>query len=325
MIILRRSVSTRGRRRAMAVAVIGIVLMGIGAMLVQLPTVKMSAADRLPADWTPLEPAIDPAIERELYNAWEGFRHKGQETASDRERMNQTRKELVSLFSAEVVFFNCVLMIPDLAMSKDDNREFVFFLSFLGSELIPDHRRLCELFGPYWPPRDPELKSILEGEVFGRVTTAPDSPGFAVDFTVMQDLLESAWRSGERKYDGLVDYMFDVQPIMAWLAMLEIEGADERALDELYEELVAVCHPYGESYRTRPERLPPGSREGLHELLVEYSQGDSLWARVFVAEILSKVPYMRAPEIEATLCDDPHWLIQRRMAYLVEDEREVSE
>ena len=101
--------------------------------------------------------------------------------------------------------------------------------------------------------------------------------------------------------------------------MLELEGVDEEERDELFNRIVWPGHPYSYLHRTRPDSLPPGSRERLHKLLIEFTRGDSLWERVYAAEILNKLPYMRAPEIEETLRDDPHWLIQRRMAYLDEE------
>ena len=195
-------------------------------------------------------------------------------------------------------------------------------LRFLLAET--DVRTLVRMLAPFWSPVDERINASI-GNYFQAAALSEDPNQYFVDFTVFIDLLHDEWAVGSSELDGLVDYMYERQAMMAWLAMLGLDGVDEEDREELHERVSKVLHPYNDYYRTRPDRLLPGTREGLHELLVGYSQDDSLWARVFVAEILNKVPYMRDPEIEAALRDDPHWLIQRRMAYLDDEAEPDSE
>jgi len=207
-------------------------------------------------------------------------------------------------------------------MVPQEGRELVSGFMLVGQELRPTLEEVIEYLGPYWPTSDSTLRELIKGMIHaGGHRLDRESGSSDSDIVAVVARLESAREAGDTRYQGLIDYIFERDAIAAWLAMLEMEGVDEDERDELFERVVKVLHPYSDTYRARPDRLPSGSREGLHGLLIEYSQDDSLWARVFVAEILNKVPYMRDPEIEASLRDDPHWLIQRRMAYLDEDEK----
>jgi len=284
-----------------------------------------------PVDWQPRTPHFDeelvPGFER-LSAAVEAEAET--EPANPMFAEELVRKHIVEL--EEEVGRNELLssLMQSLLVSEaptEVSRE-VRILMSMGLRLLLaeiDASTLVRMVAPYWPPANESINAESIEANLQSVTLSDDPSEYFVDFTVFIDLLRDEWAVGSSELDGLVDYMYERQAIMAWLAMLRLDGVDEEEKDEVYERLSEVLHPYNDYYRTRPDRLPPGTREGLHELLIEFTQGDSLWARVFVAEILSKVPYMRDPEIEAALRDDPHWLIQRRMAYLDEAEAEAEQ
>ena len=231
------------------------------------------------------------------------------------EELRRYLSEHIALTSREEVLANLVqaLILADDASELPLEERQIMILGLM--EFRPGNEELFLQAALYWPPDE---NVVSKDALIGLMT-----PGYHIDFVVQT--LEQAWAEDDHKYDGLVDLFYETQAHLAWLAMLRLDGVGERKRDQLYERLQEVLHPYNDYYRTRPDELPPGTREGLHEVLVEYSQDDSLWARVFVAEILNKVPYMRDPAIEAALRDDPHWLIQRRMAYLDEEEEPDSE
>jgi hypothetical protein len=277
-------------------------------------------------NWTPKESEVLPEIENYLRGEYVRSRQIPPKDDDFAKFHRALREEVSVLFGEEAATLNVLFIHAEV----DDTRpEELFFQVYLGAilaqPLIEDARKAIKAVAPYWPPENPVLMENIERRFFWPIARTEGQPDrFNIDFSDFIAVLRDAWAVNDHRYDGVVDYMFECNAIMAWLAMLEIEGADEEERDKHFHELIATSHPYGEYYRDKPDRLPAGSREGLHELLVEYSQDDSLWARVFVAEILNKVPYMRDPEIEATLRADPHWLIQRRMAYLDEGKADTD-
>jgi len=277
--------------------------------------------------WAPKDPVVFPEIESYFRAA---YARMLQLPASDddadifEEPVLEAREEVRLLFGKETAFLNGLFLHAGIEADVNEDWMFRQIVGSIVRGLPESPEETCELVAPYWPPEHARLKEVIGG-LLGSVSSTDNPERFNTDFSIITEVLSSAWANNSHAYDGLVDYMFERNAIMAWLAMLELEGVDEDERDELFHELIATSHPYGGYYRDKPDRLPPGTREGLHELLVEYSQDDSLWARMFAAEVLNKVPYMRDPDIEAALRDDPHWLIQRRMAYLDEAAPEVEE
>ena len=287
-------------------------------------------------DWTPKEPEVLPEIESYLRVEHERFVHEQTMHGFDdideslrflREFMSELRDDLGALFGEETSTQNLLFIRAEADATHPDDLSYRVFLSgILAKPLMESTRKQLEAIAPYWPPENPILMENIERLFFWPIARTEGQPDrFNTDFSVFTEVLSNAWENDNHAYDGLIDYMFECNAIMAWLAMLEMEGVDEDERDEFFQKLIATSHPYGGYYRDKPDRLPAGSREGLHELLMEYSRDDSLWARVFAAEVLNKVPYMRDPEIEATLREDPHWLIQRRMAYLDDEEGSDSD
>jgi len=272
--------------------------------------------------WTPKEPEILlPEIERYLRD--EHVRYVQEPPIDDSEEYFRVlREELSTLFGDEAATLNVLLIHAEIGETHPDDRSFQLFLgAILFKPLIKDPRKAIEAVAPYWPPENPVLMENIERRFFRPIATTEGQPErFNIDFSELTAVLRDAWAANDHRYDGLVDYMFERNAIMAWLALLEMEGWEPESLDEHYDTTIVFARPYrNQRARTDPSRVEPQVLEDCRALLHEFVQDDSLWARVFAAEILNKVPYLRDPEIEASLRDDPHWLIQRRMAYLDEE------
>ena len=178
---------------------------------------------------------------------------------------------------------------------------------------------------PLWRPEHPGFRALL-WDVLAEESRSAERPGYqGVNFEKHLEIMKEEERDNSLVFSALTDFMYEFHAFEAWMAMLELDGVDLAEREALYEHIAARISPYQTAFRNRPERLRPGVREELHQVLLTFYQDDSLWARVFAAEILNKVPYLRDPEIEATLREDPHWLIQRRMAYLEDEEEPDSE
>jgi len=197
----------------------------------------------------------------------------------------------------------------------------LFGFRVIENYLQPSPTETLKVLGPRYPPDETKIRRTHFMTLMYIGLEDPTDNVWGANFQPVLDILEDSWKNDIHRYDGLVDFLFVGSPAPALLAMLELEGVDEEERDELFNRIVWPGHPYV----TREDNLRAGSRERLHELLIEFTQGDSLWERVYAAEVLNKVPYMRDPEIEAALRDDPHWLIQRRMVYLDEEADDAQE
>jgi len=282
----------------------------------------------LAAEWSPVKPEVDPTFEREFYRAYQQGFEEARETGRDRDEvLADIIEELSALFSMEAVVLNATFIGSGLGEIAPQDKGFEVASALLVYDHITGSKDVCKLFAPYWPSDDLRFQEVLHGDVFGSVVMTEGQPGrFNTDFSSLVGILQESWADGNHNYDGLVDYMFEWNAIMAWLEFLEMKGHDASQLDDHYDTIIVFARPYrNQRARTDPSRVDPQVLDECRALLREFVQGDSLWARVFAAEILNKVSYMRDPEIEAALREDPHWLIQRRMAYLDEAEAKAEQ
>jgi len=291
------------------------IAIGLGALSVE-PT------------WTPKEPEILPEIEAYFRAAYARMR---QLPASDdeadifEEPALEAMEEVRLLFGKETAFLNGLFLYAGIEADVNEDWMFRQIVGSIVRGLPESPEETCELVAPYWPPEHARLKEVIGG-LLGSISATDNPERFNTDFSIITEVLSSAWANNNHAYDGLVDYMFEGNAIMAWLALLEMEGWEPEALDQHYDTTIVFARPYrNQRARTDPSRVDPQVLDECRALLHEFVHDDSLWARVFAAEILNKVPYMRDPDIEAALREDPHWLIQRRMAYLDEAAPEAEQ
>ena len=196
--------------------------------------------------------------------------------------------------------------------------------------LEPSAEEKVRILGPFWPPEDGILDSQRLENAYLHVFTLV--PGEAVRITpdIFIAELKAAWSRGDHRLDGLVDYLYDSDPVLSCNAfmratMRNYPDLDSLSIDDDSIPRVTIPDVNDTYYLARPEALPEGTIPKAIEFLRQEAKSDIFWSRLMVAVIVHKIPYLRDPEIEATLREDPHWLIQRRMAYLDDEEEPDSE
>jgi len=281
-------------------------------------------------EWEPEEPKRNLSVidrfgdvDQQLLEFEAGGAPRNEQEALATELVEQMAAE----FGGDVLMQQAVFAEAEGRRKNSQERRYLAPGFLVGRYLRPTLEERIEYLGPYWSLSDNELRTIIRGIIHSAGNMLDrDSEMQDSDIREVVARLQVAREAGDTRYQGLIDYLFERDALVAWLALVEADGVGEPHLTDKDDKLKVFARPYrNQRARTDPSRVDPQVLDECRALLREFVQGDSLWARVFAAEILNKVSYMRDPDIEAALREDPHWLIQRRMAYLDEAAPEAEQ